>query len=96
MTPNTFVEVSPELARIRGIESGSLVQLTSSNGRVPVRVLVTDRVRDGQLYMPMNSMECAVNVLTDSHTDPDTHTPAYKETAVRNGGTRDQRQEPSP
>jgi formate dehydrogenase major subunit len=31
----------------------------------------------------MNSMECAVNVLTGSHTDPDTHTPAYKETAVR-------------
>src|SRR5260370_7843901 len=31
-TPNTFVEVSPELAEERGIESGSLVQLTSRRG----------------------------------------------------------------
>jgi formate dehydrogenase major subunit len=32
-TPDTFVEVSPELAQERGIESGSLVQLTSRHGR---------------------------------------------------------------
>ena len=82
-TPDTFVEVSPELARSRGIESGSLVQLTSRHGRVCVRALVTDRVQDGELYMPMNSTTSLVNLLTGSHTDPATHTPAYKETAVR-------------
>jgi formate dehydrogenase major subunit len=82
-TPDTFVEVSPELARERGIESGSLVQLTSRRGRVRVRAVVTDRVRNGQLYMPMNSTESPVNVLTGSHVDPVTHTPAYKETAVQ-------------
>ncbi len=82
-TPDTFVEVSPELARARGVESGSLVQLTSRHGRVRVRALVTDRVRDGELYMPMNSTESPVNLLTGSHTDLVTHTPAYKETAVR-------------
>jgi len=31
----------------------------------------------------MNSSEHPVNVLTGSHTDPATHTPAYKETAVK-------------
>ena len=82
-TPDTFVEVSPELARARGIESGSLVRLTSRHGQVRVRALVTDRVRDGELYMPMNSTTSPVNLLTGSHTDPETHTPAYKETAVR-------------
>ncbi len=82
-TPDTFVEVSPELAKERGIESGSLVQLTSRRGHVRVRALVTDRVHDGELYMPMNSTESPVNVLTGSHTDPATHTPAYKETAVK-------------
>jgi formate dehydrogenase major subunit len=45
--------------------------------------LVTDRVHDGELYMPMNSTESPVNLLTGSHTDQPTHTPAYKETAVR-------------
>jgi formate dehydrogenase major subunit len=82
-TPDTFVEVSPELARERNIESGSLVQLTSRRGRVRVRALVTDRVHNGQLYMPMNSTESPVNLLTGSHVDPVTHTPAYKETAVQ-------------
>jgi formate dehydrogenase major subunit len=82
-TPDTFVEVSPELAEERGIQSGSLVQLTSRRGRLRVRAVVTDRVHNGELYMPMNSSDSPVNVLTGSHTDPVTHTPAYKETAVK-------------
>ena len=33
--------------------------------------------------MPMNSVEEPVNLLTGSHTDKATHTPAYKETSVQ-------------
>ena len=80
--PDTFVEVSPELASQRGIVSGTWVQLTSRHGKVRVRALVTDRVTNGELYMPMNSPEIPVNRLTSSHTDVVTHTPAYKEAAV--------------
>jgi formate dehydrogenase major subunit len=82
-TPDTFVEVSPELAKERGIQSGTWVQLTSRYGKVRVRALVTDRVHGKELYMPMNSVESPVNRLTSSHTDPVTHTPAYKETSVK-------------
>jgi formate dehydrogenase major subunit len=82
-TPDTFVEVSPELAEERGIESGTWVQLTSRYGQVRVRALVTGRVRGRELYMPMNSTESPVNRLTSSHTDPVTHTPAYKEVSIR-------------
>jgi formate dehydrogenase major subunit len=81
-TPDTFVEVSPELAKQRGIQSGTWVRLTSRYGQVRVRALVTDRVQGKQLYMPMNSVESPVNRLTSSHTDAATHTPAYKETSV--------------
>jgi len=84
-TPCTFVEVSPALAGQRGIESGNWVELTSRYGKVRVQALVTDRVYDNELYMPMNSMDDmdeAVNRLTSSHTDTVTHTPAYKETSV--------------
>ena len=82
-TPDTFVEVSPELAKERGIEDGTWLEVSSRRGNLKVRALVTDRVHNGELYMPMNSSESPVNVLTGSHTDPVTHTPAYKETAVR-------------
>jgi len=81
-TPDTFVEISPELAKQRGIQSGTWVQLTSRYGQVRVRALVTDRVQGKQLYMPMNSVESPVNRLTSSHTDAVTHTPAYKEASV--------------
>jgi formate dehydrogenase major subunit len=82
MSPTTFVEVSPELAAERGITTGRQVQLTSPYGIVRVKVVVTDRVQGKQLYMPLNSVEEPVNRLTSSHTDRNTHTPAYKETTV--------------
>lgn len=82
-TPDTFVEVPPELARERGIQSGTWVELTSRYGQVRVRALVTDRVHGKDLYMPMNSTASPVNRLTSSHTDPVTHTPAFKEAVVR-------------
>ena len=81
--PDTWIEISPELAAERKIETGRWVELTSRHGRVRVRALVTERVHGNQLYLPMNSSDIAVNRLTGSHTDRATHTPAYKETAVK-------------
>ncbi len=82
ITPENFVEVSPELAKERGVKDGTYVHLTSAYGRVKVQVLVSDRVEGKQLYMTLNSVEEPVNKLTSSHTDRATHTPAFKETAV--------------
>ena len=81
-TPCTFVEVSPELATERGIETGSWVQLTSPYGKVRAQAVVTARVHGKELYMPMNSVDEPVNRVTSSYTDKITHTPAYKETSV--------------
>jgi formate dehydrogenase major subunit len=82
MSPTTFLEISPELAAERGITTGRHVQLTSPYGTVRVQVVVTERVQGKQLYMPINSVVEPVNRLTSSHTDRNTHTPAYKETTV--------------
>jgi len=82
-TPDTFVEVSPQLAEERGLQSGSWVRLISRYGELRVRALVTDRVHGNELYMPMNSSEVLVNSLTSSYTDSATDTPAYKEASVR-------------
>ena len=46
-------------------------------------MLVSDQVRDGELFMPLSSAEHAVNYLTSNVVDPDSHTPAYKELAVK-------------
>jgi formate dehydrogenase major subunit len=81
--PDTFVEISPELAKERGVQSGTWVRLFSRYGKLRVRALVTDRVHGKEMYMPMNSSESPINLLTSSNTDMTTHTPAYKETSVR-------------
>ncbi|HEY1476803.1 MAG TPA: molybdopterin-dependent oxidoreductase, partial [Chthoniobacterales bacterium] len=80
--PSAFVEISPELAKERGIRSGTWVELISRYGKLRIRALVTERVTGKQLYMPMNTPE-SPNYLTSSHTDMVTHTPAYKEASVR-------------
>jgi formate dehydrogenase major subunit len=82
-TPCTFVEVSPELATERGIQTGSWVQLISRYGKVRAQAVITTRVKGRELYMPMNSVDEPVNRLTSSYTDKVTHTPAYKETSVQ-------------
>jgi formate dehydrogenase major subunit len=81
--PHAFLEVSPELAAERAIQSGTWVQLISPYGKLRVRALVTDRVQGKELFMPLNSFESPVNLLTGNHADSVTHTPAYKESSVR-------------
>ncbi|WP_393971519.1 formate dehydrogenase subunit alpha [Oxyplasma meridianum] len=82
--PSSFLEVSPELARERGIETGDYVRVTSKYGSVKKRVLVTDRVSGKELYMPMNAIgDEGVNILTGRTMDPDSHTPSYKDLYVK-------------
>ncbi len=83
--PKVFVEVSPELAKDRGVKDGSLVRLVSPYGAVRLPVLVTDRVEGKTVYVPMHSSshESAVNLLTGGAVDVATHTPAYKQTKIR-------------
>ncbi|WAH36273.1 formate dehydrogenase subunit alpha [Alicyclobacillus dauci] len=96
--PDTFVEISPELAQERGIQDGALVRLESRYGQVKVQVVVTDRVHGKELYLPMNttSEDAAVNLLTGPTTDVRTDTPAYKETYVRMEVLRDKGRRPLP
>ena len=44
---------------------------------------MTRRVHGKQVYLPLFSREGPINILTGSHADAATNTPAYKETAVK-------------
>ncbi len=82
-TPDRFLEVSPQLARERNIESGRWLRVVSRHGALQIKALVSDRVFGHQVYLPLTSQEGPINILTGSHVDLVTDTPAYKETAVR-------------
>jgi formate dehydrogenase major subunit len=82
-TPERYLEISEELAHERGIESGRWVRVTSRHGSLVIKALVTNRVFGKQVYLPHLSQEGPINILTGSHADVATNTPAFKETAVR-------------
>jgi formate dehydrogenase major subunit len=82
-TPERYLEISEDLAKERNIESGRWARVTSRHGSLVIKVLVTSRVFGKQVYLPLLSQEGPVNILTGSHTDAATNTPAFKETAVR-------------
>ena len=82
--PGTFVEVSPNLARERGLAEGDRVRLVSEVGEVRARVHVTDRVQDRTLFLTLHDRgDAAVNRLTRDVRDGPTTTPDYKGTRVR-------------
>ena len=51
-TPCTFIEVSPELAGERGIQTGSWVQLTSRYGKVRAQAVITTECRAKSCICP--------------------------------------------
>jgi formate dehydrogenase major subunit len=83
--PEPWLEVSPELAKERGIKTGALVKLSSPYGEIKIRVWVTHHVKGKELYLPMHTRDdkSAVNKLTSSYHDKITHTPNYKEMQVK-------------
>jgi len=83
LVPEAFIEVSPELAKERGLKDGTLVRLVSPEGAIKLPVVVTDRVRGHEVYVPMNTRgEGAINFLTGNGVDQKTKTPAYKATVA--------------
>jgi formate dehydrogenase major subunit len=88
LQPEFFVEVSPELAQLRGLTNGELATLISARSAIEAKVLVTERVRpirlrDGtvvhQIGMPYHwaysgiSTGDSANDLLGIVLDPNTH-----------------------
>ncbi len=82
--PGIFVEVSPELARERGLADGDRVRLVTRVGALTTKVWVTDRVRGRTLFVPEHGRGAdAINLLTGDARDSVARTPAYKELPAR-------------
>ena len=81
--PCTFVEVSPELASARGIQTGTWVRLASRYGEVKAQAVVTHARQRQRTLHADELISRTGEPLTSSCTDKVTHTPAYKETSVQ-------------
>ena len=82
--PETFLEVSPQLAKERGWREGDVVLVESPVGRLRTRILITGRVSGNRVFLSIHGQgDSAVNLVTEDIRDPTSKTPAYKEVPVR-------------
>jgi formate dehydrogenase major subunit len=94
MQPQMFVEMSTELAKLKGIQNGERVVVSSPRAKLEATAIVTRRFRPFKLgktivhqvglpwhygwAMPKNGKEDSANLLTPSTGDPNTRIPETK------------------
>ena len=94
MQPQMFVEMSTELAKLKGIKNGERVVVSSPRAKLEATAIVTPRFRPFKLgattvhqvglpwhygwAMPKNGKEDSANLLTPSTGDPNTRIPETK------------------
>lgn len=81
--PEPFVEISLFDAEHLGVETGTLVRVTSRRGSIDLRAKVTEKAVKGVVFIPFHYAEAAANVLTNDALDPLAKIPEYKVSAVR-------------
>ncbi len=83
ISPIAQVEINPKDAKKYKIENGDKVTLATRRGRIEANARVTERVRDGVIFMPFHFREAPANVLTNPALDPMAKIPELKVCAVR-------------
>jgi predicted molibdopterin-dependent oxidoreductase YjgC len=82
--PYVQVAVNPADAATYELENGEEVTISSRRGEMSARVLVTEAVRTGEVFVPFQRLaEHAANWLTNNVYDRTSRIPEYKVCAVR-------------
>ncbi|MCP4652712.1 MAG: formate dehydrogenase subunit alpha [Candidatus Omnitrophica bacterium] len=81
--PQGYVEMHPENAKALGVQTGSLIKVTSRRGSIDIKAKVTDKVVKDSVFIPFHFKEACANVLTNPALDPIAKIPEYKVCAVK-------------
>lgn len=83
-SPESFVEMHPQIARLFGIADGALVTLSSRRGTATARARLSTAIRHDTLFMPFHwGGTGRANLLTNPARDPHSRMPEFKTCAVR-------------
>jgi formate dehydrogenase alpha subunit len=78
-----FLEINPSDARALDLPDGHRVKIASRRGEIETRIMITDRVGKGVVFMPFHFEEANVNKLTNPAFDPIAKIPELKVCAVK-------------
>jgi assimilatory nitrate reductase catalytic subunit len=86
--PEPYVELHPEDAKARGLKDGALARVITARGEAVAVAKVSDRQRQGDLFMPMHWTDAfapsgRANALVAPNIDPTSGQPEFKHTPAR-------------
>ena len=86
--PEPFVEIHPADAELIELEEGDMVKLITRRGEALAEAKITDRIRQGSVFMPFHwgrreDRLKAANNLTSDAVDPRSKEPEMKACAVK-------------
>jgi ferredoxin-nitrate reductase len=86
--PEPVLEINPTDAKTYGVREGDLTLVESRRGKATVRCKVTDKVREGTVFLPFHwgkllANNGRANLLTLEAIDPYSQQPEFKACAVR-------------
>ena len=65
------------------MDNGDEVSIASRRGEITAKVMITDRVQKGMVFVPFHFIESSANVLTNPALDPLCKIPEFKVCAVK-------------
>ncbi len=86
--PDGYIEINPLDAENLGLRQGARVRIRSEIAEITTFVEITERIKEGVVFMPFHFAEAAVNRLIGGQHDPIVQIPEYKVCPVRLEGVK--------
>lgn len=81
--PTAYIEMNPQDAERLKAKNGDPVRVSSRRGAIEIPIKITEKVKEGSVFIPFHFREAAANVLTNPAVDPVAKIPEYKICAVK-------------
>lgn len=78
-----YVEINPKDSVKLNIGDGDMLAVESRRGSIKIKALVTSRVPEGTVFIPMHYHEAAANIITNDALDATCKIPEFKVCAVK-------------
>jgi len=82
LSPDCFVEISPNDAAGLDMVDGEMVNVFSRRGKIKARLNVSAKAVDGTIFIPFHFAKAAANRLTNAQLDPIAKIPEFKVCAI--------------
>lgn len=82
LSPECFVEISSNDAKDLGLDTGSMVNVSSRRGKIKAKLKISSKAVDGTIFIPFHFADAAANELTNAKLDPTAKIPEFKVCAV--------------